>query len=246
VTPKARPVASARAPKRLIVLVGSGCFLLGLLAMFFIVRAPDHRGADAAKLAGESEDAVAGAASQGERLEAVPVGTPTVVDDVEIVVDKVELRRVTKIDPLGNKSLSDQPFLVVNVSLRNQLADRSVYLLHTWEQAKLIDEKQNSARPVFPGRFSLDQVEGLQTKGDMAPGERLQDIIVFDAPAEGATTFTLLSDPGFWKKTERGNFIPVSRATFRVAFGADQFVITDEPPVAPHQAEPPQPESPSS
>lgn len=241
IVPKARPVSAPAASRRLMILVGAGCFLFGVVAMFLVLRTPEG-GAG-----GVSPEPVVTGDSTGmthdEDKEAVPLGTPTLVDDVEIVVDKVEQRRVMKTDPLGVQAPSDQPYLVVSLSLQNRLTDRSTFLLHTWEQAKVMDEQQNALRPAFPGRFALDQVEGMQTQGEMAPGEKLKDVLVFELPAPTASSFTLVADPGFWKKTDRGNFIPVSRTTFRVSFSRSEIVVTDEPAPEPAPVAAPSPDA---
>jgi hypothetical protein len=147
----------------------------------------------------------------------VPLNTPVVIDGVKITVHSVALGPISKVDPFGRETQSEQNYLSLNVSLEN-VSQHPLYLLHTWENSSIRDKQDRILRPAFPSRFAIDTIVGTLGATELKPAQRLVDAIVFDAPNPGATEFVLTSNPGFWRSNEGANHVPASESTFEVSF----------------------------
>lgn len=225
----AKRPGTRRKKKKLGLLVAAALLFLLAGGVVWYMRSPAVIGRYGAQLRGLfSRDEVAlipespeeGSDSAGP-AEKLPLEEPQVVDQVRITVTSARIGPVERTDPLGASAKSERLYLVLDMKLENTSSRESIYLLHAWEQSKLIDDLQTVMQPAFRNRFSVDRVVGTLEATELKPGQVVEDRLVFEAPPPEATLFRLVSDPGFWRKTPEGRYLPVSRSQFEVTFSRD-------------------------
>jgi hypothetical protein len=147
----------------------------------------------------------------------IGAGQSTVIDGVRITLRNIRIGRIDRIDPAGNLRPTDKDYLLIDLDLHNTSASQSVFLHGTWDQSRLTDDRQNTYRPAFPSRFSVDQIVGTISAAELKPGQSLSDVVIFEQPVDAVEQFTLFSDPGFWKKTGEG-YTAISRSVVKMSF----------------------------
>jgi len=173
---------------------------------------------------GTSPPPVAPATAGGETSagEARRLSAAQVIDDILITVHGATVRPVQRVNHVGNSVYTESPYLVLDVSLKNMSRDRSVFMLHTWDQATLTDNRDRVQRPAFPARYAVDRILGTLGATELKPGQEVQDVVVFEEPPPDAESFKLEVDPGFWKETPGQGYTPISHASLELAFDRNQ------------------------
>lgn len=152
---------------------------------------------------------------------------------VRVRVSGARIGTVLRVTPLGETRETERPFLSLAIELSNPSRTESVFLLHAWEQAVLIDEDGRSYQPAFPTRYAVDRVVGTLEATELKPGQSMTDKLVFDVPSAESERFRLRAAPGFWRKTTSGAHTAISTEPLEVAFSRGEIQNTEA-----HEAEP--------
>jgi len=156
---------------------------------------------------------------------AAVIGTPVSVDDVDVTFERVRVGPVKLISMLGAETMSDQPYLVIDIQLTNRSEDREVVVMQAWRDAKLLDNRGRRLKPAFHGPVLLETVEGVIVDRTLKPGESASDQMVFEWESSDAESFALTVDPGFRKITGNQTTSQISLTAISMTFGLDEVVV---------------------
>ena len=122
----------------------------------------------------------------------------------------------------GDVSRSDDRYLIVDLELRNTSPGRIIYLQQIWEHTKLFDNFDNIEGAKFSDGFLMESIIGYIGSTKLKPGEKENDMIIFDLPVDAAQSFRIECDPRFWKSTGEDTVRELSASSFKVEFMRNQ------------------------
>jgi len=99
---------------------------------------------------------------------------------------------------------SEKEFFILYVQIENLSQTRIVDVGYVWNNSKLIDEYKN-VYDVKSNFSHYDKVQGHTTKERLNPGEKINNIILFEKPLNISNTFHFSCDPNFTYKTVDGS-----------------------------------------
>lgn len=153
------------------------------------------------------------------------LGSPVSVDDVDVTFERVRVGPVSLISMLGAETMSDRPYLVIEIQLTNRSEERDVVVMQAWRDAKLMDNRGRRLKPAFSSPVLLETVDGVIVDRTLKPGESATDIMVFEWEVNDAESFTLTVDPGFRKNTGGQTTSQISLSSVTMTFNLDEIVV---------------------
>lgn len=122
----------------------------------------------------------------------------------------------------GDISRSDDRYLIVDLELQNTSPSRIIYLQQIWEHTKLVDNFDNIEGAKFSDGFMMEFIVGYIGSTKLKPGDRENDMMIFDLPVDAAQSFKIECDPRFWKSTGKDTVRELSDESFKIEFTRSQ------------------------
>jgi len=157
-----------------------------------------------------------------KQIPSVPLGSAIVIDEVRITVRGVRLDHIEKRSMFGDISRSDDRYLIVNLELQNTSPGRIIYLQQIWEHTKLVDNFDNIEGAKFSDGFMMESIVGYIGSTKLKPGDKENDMMIFDLPVDAAQSFRIECDPRFWKSTGEDTVRELSDESFKIEFTRNQ------------------------
>ena len=122
----------------------------------------------------------------------------------------------------GDIRRSDDTYLLIDLTLENTSPGRIIYLQEIWDHTKLIDDFDNIEGAKFSGGFMTDSIVGFIGSTKLKPGDTEKDMMIFDLPVNAAQSFTIESNPRFWKSIGEDRVRELSDSSFKIEFTRNQ------------------------
>ena len=152
----------------------------------------------------------------------VPIGSSVVIDEVKITVRGIRRGHIERKSMFGDIRRSEDTYLLIDLTLQNTSPGRIIYLQEIWDHTKLIDNFDNIEGSKFSGGFMTDSIVGFIGSAKLKPGDTEKDMMIFDLPVNAAQSFTIESNPRFWKSTGEDRVRELSDSSFKIEFKRNQ------------------------
>jgi len=144
---------------------------------------------------------------------------PFTIDGVEIVITGLRIGKLQKIPrEFSFGSVPDRPFLLGAVALKNTTEGTIIHLQDVWGHATVTDNFGNVYEPPDSLSLSRSDIQGAISSQALKPGEAVTDLMIFEAPLDNATTFTLSCDPNLFRRTGNQLLQQLSNESFTLEF----------------------------
>lgn len=153
----------------------------------------------------------------------VPIGSSVVIDEVKVTVRGIRQGHIEKKSMFGDSTrTSDDKYLIVDLTVENTSPGRIIYLQQIWEHTKLFDNFDNVEGAKFTDGFMTESIVGYIGSTKLKPGEKQNDMMIFDPPVDAAQSFRIECDPRFWKSTGEDTVRELSDESFKIEFTRNQ------------------------
>ncbi len=153
----------------------------------------------------------------------VPIGSSVVIDEVKVTVRGIRQDHIEKKSMFGDSTrTSADKYLIVDLAVENTSPGRIVYLQQIWEHTKIFDNFDNIEGAKFSDGFMTESIVGYIGSTKLKPGEKQNDMMIFDLPVDAAQSFRIESDPRFWKSTGEDTVRELSDDSFKIEFTRNQ------------------------
>lgn len=154
-----------------------------------------------------------------KKPDALKIGSGTTIDGIKITPTEVVM---TKLEPQKDSFMKapDETFLVVKVTLENTTPSQIIHLQSVWSKTTLTDNFGNNYSAITD--YDYQNMQDLIMSEDLQPGEKTVANMVFQAPLGTATSFTVASNPAFYKSLGNNELKDLSEQSFSFAFGKEE------------------------
>ncbi len=176
--------------RRFALYAGGALTLLGLAAAYIAWTSDEPEPTVLATPSAESLRAVLA----DDTIEA-QLGTPALIDELEITLSAPRVGPVTLVSMLGTETESSEWYLVFDVTVVNR-SDAETILYQPWSNALITDANKRKLRPALLGQHNaMHDVKDRLVTHTLAPGETVTDRMVFPWRETEADHYTLTVDP---------------------------------------------------
>ena len=113
------------------------------------------------------------------------------VGDLKIMFEGVRREPVMIEDLVGMIEPTDEDHLIIALTLENLSQSHSFVGQHPWGRSRLVNQEGLRNMIIPEQRVGLDRVVGSLEHGELRPGERKPDLLVFPLPRGLSDTYTV-------------------------------------------------------